>query len=172
MDHRLVEDAVCELSLPEPVWRGCQPDDSHVRPSCPQRRQQCPCLAFRIVVDQVRLVEDAQVDGRQQLGMARDRLDGGEGDLRHLLVPHARRIDPYRGERPDRAKLAQVLLEQFLLCGQHQDLRVVPLAHRLLADVGKQHALPRSGRGDDERVARVVVEPVPQLVHRLLLVVP
>ena len=147
--------------MPQTIRRGCQPNHSHRRIDNQQGIQKCAVHANGLVVDQVALVDDANVDVAYAAGLAVDRLNASKSDgFAQLLPAHPSRIDAHRRTRPMLAHLLGVLLNQFLYMGQHHNFSVRPILHSILTKCSNNMTLARSRRKHQAWVAFVVYHPL------------
>src|SRR5262249_43908971 len=95
-----------------------------------------------------------------------------DGDrVARALLAEAGAVESGGGLRPEGGDLAVVLLQQLLNVGQDHDPLVRPLPEDVAADGSDQDAFAAAGRGDDEWVARLVLEILVETVDGALLVV-
>ena len=173
----LVGDAVEDraLALVEPaavhaVRRGGQADDLQVGVDDLQLPQELSIHRVRRARDQVRLVDQDDVD-LAELGRAVvDRLDPGEGDLSSpVTLPQAGGVDADRGLGPEAQQLLGVLSDQLADMRQHQDARALPL-QASAAGLGQDEALAGAGRQHDQCIAGAALPPAEDRLDGFLLI--
>ena len=145
--------------------RRGQADHAHERVHELRVRQELPVHALAVVRrDEVRLVDDHEVDRAELASALPDRLDARDGDRVLELAPaESRRVDAHAEAGRHRVELAHGLLEQLLHVGQDED---APLPERdgVAADRCDDRRLAAARRDHHERV---VVAPAEVPVHRL-----
>ncbi len=141
-DVGLVGDAVEQRTLAlvqqaalEAVRRGGQADDLDVRVHLERAVEDLAIHALARVRDQMRLVDDNEVEPAIEMPLIVDRLDRGDGDLSHLAHAQTGRVDAERRHLPALGDLLGILLDQFLDVRENEDVGVRPclacLAHEL-----------------------------------------
>jgi hypothetical protein len=163
----VVQDSLRRADHPRahPERRRRQADHPHERVHELRVGQELPVHALAVVRrDQVRLVDDHEVDRTELASALPDRLDARDRHRVLELPPaEARRVDADAEARGHRIELADGLLEELLHVGQDED-----------ASLPERDGVP-ADRCDDGRLAaarrdhheRVVVAPAQVVVDRL-----
>ena len=121
-----------DVTMPQPIRRGCQPHDAQGRIDRCQRVDQFAVSALLLMRYPVRLIYDHQINMPYLVGTLLDRLNARKRDLfGQIMPPHSRRIDTEWRIRPVLQYLFGVLFDQFLDVGQHQNAAFRRRLHRV-----------------------------------------